>query len=126
MRMASVTGRVPRQCLTFLGKLVLQQSEAYLGRLADLIDAERWITRIEMLEFLRRFIGAFEQNSDRSITSVARIDIRERLATGKSLVLDGAMGSELQRRGVWVSHGATADTLGTWSATAMRDAPEVV
>ena len=42
------------------------------------------------------------------------------------MVLDGAMGSELQRRGVWVSHGATAEKLGAWSATAMRDAPEIV
>jgi S-methylmethionine-dependent homocysteine/selenocysteine methylase len=55
-----------------------------------------------------------------------RQDFRERLATGRPLVLDGAMGSELQRRGVWVSHGATEETLGAWSATAMRDAPEVV
>ena len=57
---------------------------------------------------------------------MARADIRELLATGAPLVLDGAMGSELQRRKVWVSHGATADSLGAWSATAMRDAPEVV
>ena len=57
---------------------------------------------------------------------MARADIRERLAAGEQLVLDGAMGSELQRRGVWVSHGATDDKLGAWSATAMRDAPEVV
>jgi len=57
---------------------------------------------------------------------VARPDIRERLAAGTPLVLDGAMGSELQRRGVWVSHGATEEKLGAWSATAMRDAPETV
>src|SRR5215467_5748933 len=57
---------------------------------------------------------------------MARPDIRERLAGGAPLVLDGAMGSELQRRGVWVSHGATAEKLGAWSATAMRDAPETV
>jgi S-methylmethionine-dependent homocysteine/selenocysteine methylase len=55
-----------------------------------------------------------------------RPDIRDRLAAGTPLVLDGAMGSELQRRGVWVSHGATAEKLGAWSATAMRDAPEIV
>jgi citrate lyase subunit beta/citryl-CoA lyase len=58
--------------------------------------------------------------------TMARIDIRKRLATGEPMVLDGAMGSELQRRNVWVSHGSTADRLGAWSATAMRDAPEVV
>jgi len=57
---------------------------------------------------------------------LARPDIRDRLAAGTPLVLDGAMGSELQRRGVWVSHGATVDKLGAWSATAMRDAPEIV
>ena len=57
---------------------------------------------------------------------MARRDIRDRLASGAPLVLDGAMGSELQRRGVWVSHGATAEKLGAWSATAMRDAPEIV
>jgi S-methylmethionine-dependent homocysteine/selenocysteine methylase len=57
---------------------------------------------------------------------MARPDIRERLAAGTPLVLDGAMGSELQRRGVWVSHGSTDQKLGAWSATAMRDAPEIV
>jgi S-methylmethionine-dependent homocysteine/selenocysteine methylase len=57
---------------------------------------------------------------------MARPDIRDRLAAGTPLVLDGAMGSELQRRGVWVSHGATAEKLGAWSATAMRDAPATV
>jgi len=54
------------------------------------------------------------------------MEFRERLATGEPLVLDGAMGSELQRRGVWVAHGATKDKLGAWSATAMRDSPEIV
>jgi S-methylmethionine-dependent homocysteine/selenocysteine methylase len=57
---------------------------------------------------------------------MARPDIRARLAGSAPLVLDGAMGSELQRRGVWVSHGATEEKLGAWSATAMRDAPETV
>ncbi len=57
---------------------------------------------------------------------MTRPDFRARLATGRPMVLDGAMGSELQRRGVWVSHGATEAKLGAWSATAMRDAPEVV
>jgi methionine synthase I (cobalamin-dependent) len=57
---------------------------------------------------------------------LTRPDFRARLATGAPLLLDGAMGSELQRRGVWVSHGATPEKLGAWSATAMRDAPETV
>jgi len=57
---------------------------------------------------------------------VARQDFRERLASGRPLLLDGAMGSELQRRGVYVSHGATEEKLGAWSATAMRDAPGTV
>ena len=57
---------------------------------------------------------------------MSRPDFRDRLASGEPLVLDGAMGSELQRRGVWVSHGATPEKLGAWSATAMRDAPEKV
>ncbi|MDG2482726.1 MAG: homocysteine S-methyltransferase family protein [Alphaproteobacteria bacterium] len=51
----------------------------------------------------------------------------ERLDSGPPLVMDGATGSELQRRGVYVSHGVSEDrVLGAWSATAMRDAPDVV
>lgn len=57
---------------------------------------------------------------------MARQDIRERLAAGEALLLDGATGSELQRRGVYVSKGARAGKLGPWSATANIDAPEVV
>jgi homocysteine S-methyltransferase len=45
---------------------------------------------------------------------------------GDGLVLDGATGSELQRRGVTVSRGAVADWSGAWSATALDEAPEVV
>jgi homocysteine S-methyltransferase len=55
-----------------------------------------------------------------------RPDIRERLRSGEVLVLDGATGSELQRRGVYVSHGSTEEQLGPWSATANVEAPEVV
>ncbi len=42
-------------------------------------------------------------------------------------MMDGATGSELQRRGVYLSHGVSEDrVLGSWSATAMRDAPDIV
>ncbi len=50
-----------RQCLTFLDMPVLQQPEAYLGRAACLIDADGRITPSETVEFLKRFVGAFEQ-----------------------------------------------------------------
>ena len=53
--------------------------------------------------------------------------IVDRLKSGASLLLDGATGSELQRRGIDVLKGATAEGgLQAWSATANIDAPEVV
>jgi len=56
-----------------------------------------------------------------------RTDLLSRLRRGDRLLLDGATGSELQRRGVNVSKGASVEGgLGAWSATAMEDAPEVV
>jgi chromate reductase len=48
-----------RQCLTFLDMPVMQQPEAYLGRVADLVDANGRIARIEVVDFLERFIAAF-------------------------------------------------------------------
>ena len=58
---------------------------------------------------------------------MSRPPIDRRLAEGPPLVMDGATGSELQRRGVYVSHGVSEDrVLGAWSATAMRDAPGTV
>ncbi len=51
---------------------------------------------------------------------------RRRLRDGPPLVMDGATGSELQRRGADVSLGADGDGPGAWSATAMRDAPGLV
>ena len=50
-----------------------------------------------------------------------------RLRRGDRILLDGATGSELQRRGVNVSKGASVEGgLGAWSATAIEDAPEVI
>lgn len=54
-------------------------------------------------------------------------DVLSRLERGEPILLDGATGSELQRRGVNVSKGSSVEGgLGAWSATAMEDAPEVV
>jgi methionine synthase I (cobalamin-dependent) len=54
-------------------------------------------------------------------------DLLIRLRRGDRILLDGATGSELQRRGVNVSKGASVEGgLGAWSATAMEDAPEVI
>ena len=52
--------------------------------------------------------------------------IVERLEAREILVLDGGTGSELQRRGVNVDKGATADKHGVWSASANIDAPGIV
>ena len=50
----------------------------------------------------------------------------DRIEAGDLLLMDGATGSELQRRGVNVAAGATKGSLGVWSATANVEAPEVV
>ena len=50
----------------------------------------------------------------------------DRIEAGDVLLMDGATGSELQRRGVNVATGATKESLGVWSATANTEAPEVV
>ena len=58
-----------------------------------------------------------------------REPIGNRLQRGDLLLLDGGTGSELQRRGIDLSRGVTAEndgTLGAWSATALTDAPDVV
>lgn len=47
---------------------------------------------------------------------MSKTKITERLANGKTLLMDGGTGSELQRRGVDVLKGAT-DRLKAWSAT---------
>ncbi len=49
-----------------------------------------------------------------------------RLKKGEVLILDGATGSELQRRGVDVNRGSVSGKLGVWSAAANLDAPDVV
>ena len=54
------------------------------------------------------------------------LNLRDRLRAGDVLLLDGATGSELGRRGVNVSKGSTKDKLGPWSATANVDAPNLV
>jgi chromate reductase len=50
-----------RQCLTFLDMPVLQQPEAYLGRIASLIDVDGRVTPAETAAFLKHFLSAFEQ-----------------------------------------------------------------
>lgn len=50
-----------RQCLTFLDMPVLQQPEAYLGRVASLIDADGRITPSQTVDFLQGFMSAFER-----------------------------------------------------------------
>src|SRR5262245_10951863 len=52
--------------------------------------------------------------------------IVDRLRAGDVLLMDGATGSELHRRGVNVSQGAEPGKLGAWSATANVDAPDLV
>jgi chromate reductase len=50
-----------RQCLTFLDMPVLQQPEAYRGRIAGAIDAGGQLTASSTIEFLQQFWGAFER-----------------------------------------------------------------
>ena len=52
--------------------------------------------------------------------------ILDRLARGETLLMDGATGSMIQRRGVDLSRGSTDSRLGVWSATANLDAPDIV
>ena len=53
-------------------------------------------------------------------------DILSRLENGEKILMDGGTGSEIHRRGVDVMAGSNQDMLGTWSATANVEAPEVV
>ncbi len=57
---------------------------------------------------------------------MTRPGIIDRLQSGEVLIMDGATGSELQRRGVDVNKGSVEGRLGVWSAAANLDAPEVV
>ena len=52
--------------------------------------------------------------------------IMDRLKAGDVLLMDGATGSELGRRGVNVSKGSTDTQLAVWSGSANLDAPNVV
>lgn len=54
------------------------------------------------------------------------MNVMDRLESGETLILDGATGSELHRRGVNVSEGASPGRLGAWSATASLEAPDVL
>lgn len=55
-----------------------------------------------------------------------RVPLTERLARGDRLLMDGATGSEIQRRGGDVLKGSTPEWLGAWSATANVDSPDIV
>ena len=55
-----------------------------------------------------------------------RRGIVDRLKAGEILLMDGATGSEIQRRGVNVNKGTTSERFGVWSASANIDAPGVV
>ena len=53
-------------------------------------------------------------------------DIISRLEDGEKILMDGGTGSEIHRRGVDVMVGSSTNVLGTWSATANVEAPDVV
>ena len=53
-------------------------------------------------------------------------DILSRLEDGEKILMDGGTGSEIHRRGVDVMVGSSTNMLGTWSATANVEAPDVV
>ena len=57
---------------------------------------------------------------------MTRLGIIDRLQAGEVLIMDGATGSELQRRGVDVNRGSVEGQIGVWSAAANLDAPDVV
>ncbi len=57
---------------------------------------------------------------------MTRLGIIDRLQAGEVFVMDGATGSELQRRGVDVDKGSIEGKLGVWSAAANLDAPDVL
>jgi S-methylmethionine-dependent homocysteine/selenocysteine methylase len=57
---------------------------------------------------------------------MSKINFIDRLQTGDVIVMDGATGSELQRRGVNINKGSIEGKLGVWSAAANLDAPDVV
>jgi len=50
----------------------------------------------------------------------------KRLGRGERLLMDGATGSEIQKRGGDVLKGSTPEWLGAWSATANLESPDIV
>lgn len=52
--------------------------------------------------------------------------ILDRLSAGDRILMDGATGSELQRRGADVLEGASGDRLGCWTAMLNLDSPDLV
>jgi S-methylmethionine-dependent homocysteine/selenocysteine methylase len=57
---------------------------------------------------------------------MSRRSLVGRLKEGEVIILDGATGSELQRRGVDVHKGSIKGRVGVWSASANLEAPETV
>ena len=56
-----------------------------------------------------------------------REDIAARLRSGDRLLMDGGTGSEIQRRGISITHGwDTAGSINSWSARALGEAPDIV
>ena len=56
-----------------------------------------------------------------------RKDIAARLRSGDQLLMDGGTGSEIQRRGISITHGwDTAGSINSWSARALGEAPDIV
>jgi homocysteine S-methyltransferase len=74
-----------------------------------------------------RVVIAKNSEKNRKDKSMPKRSIVDRLKAGEVLLMDGATGTELQRRGVNINKGATVEGgLGVWSAAANIDAPGLV